>query len=70
MKPFEVEMLLQAPRHAAVAALGEGNISRQRGAVDTHCEIPVGNGRYLILRPVARKQVTHGSGVRQLRHCE
>ena len=28
MKPFEVEMLLQAPRHAAVAALGEGNISR------------------------------------------
>ena len=28
MKPFEVELLLQAPRHAAVAALGEGNISR------------------------------------------
>ena len=28
MRPFEVEQLLQAPRHAAVAALGEGNISR------------------------------------------
>ena len=28
MKPFELEMLLQAPRHAAVAALGEENISR------------------------------------------
>lgn len=28
MRPFEVELLLQAPRHAAVAALGEGNISR------------------------------------------
>ena len=28
MKSFELEMLLQAPRHAAVAALGEGNVSR------------------------------------------
>lgn len=28
MKPYEIEMLLQSPRHAAVAAFGEGNISR------------------------------------------
>ena len=28
MKAFELERLLQAPRHAAVAALGEGNVSR------------------------------------------
>ena len=28
MRPFEVERLLRAPRHAAVAVLGEGNISR------------------------------------------
>ena len=28
MKPYEIEMLLQSPRRAAVAALGDGNISR------------------------------------------
>ena len=28
MKPYEIEMLLQSPRHAAVAELGEGNVSR------------------------------------------